>query len=132
MLRAINRTVLEIPDLNQLLQKFCQVIAEQLSADAVLIYLLDDKRDELVLRGSLKAHPHELGNVRLRLGEGITGWVAEHGKNVAIARHANEDPRFKLFNTLPEDRYEAFLSVPIILKKNVMGVINVQHRKPHT
>ena len=131
LLRAINRTVLEIPDLDPLLHKFCQVIAEQMKADAVLIYLLDDRRKELVLRGSLKAHPQELGQVRLALGEGITGWVAEHRKSVAIARHANEDPRFKLFNALPEDRYEAFLSVPILLKKDVMGVINVQHRKAH-
>jgi len=131
LLRAINRTVLEIPDLGQLLQKFCQVIAEQLKADAVLIYLFDEKREELVLRGSLKAHPQELGTIRLQPGEGITGWVAEHRKSVSIAKHANEDSRFKLFNTLPEDRYEAFFSVPILLKKSVVGVINVQHRKAH-
>jgi signal transduction protein with GAF and PtsI domain len=132
LLRAINRTVLEIPDLGQLLQKFCQVIAEQLKADAVLIYLCDDKSDELVLRGSLKAHPHELGQVRLQLGEGITGWVAAHRKTVAITRHASVDPRFKVFNMLQEDKYEAFLSVPITLKKDVVGVVNVQHRKAHT
>ena len=131
LLRAINRTVLEIPDLDQLLQKFCQVIAEQLKADAVLIYLLDHKQSELILRGSLKAHPHELGHMRLKMGEGITGWVAAHRKNVAITRHASIDPRFKVFNVLPEDKYEAFLSIPVVLKKEVVGVVNVQHRKAH-
>ena len=31
----------------------------------------------------------------------------------------------------PEDQYEAFLSVPILIKNDVVGVINVQHKKPH-
>jgi signal transduction protein with GAF and PtsI domain len=130
-LRAINRTVLEIPNLDELLEKFCQVIAEQIGADAVLIYIFNEKREELILRGSLKSHPEALGSVRLKLGEGITGWVAEHRKGVAITKHASEDPRFKFFNNLQEDSFEAFLSIPILLKKELMGVINVQHKKTH-
>lgn len=131
LLRAINRTVLEIPDLDALLQKFSQVISEQLKADAVLIYLADEKRRELVLRGASRAHPGQLGQVRLKLGEGITGWVAQHNEPAVLSKQASDDPRFKFFNTLPEDRYEAFLSVPITLKSEVLGVVNVQHRKPH-
>ena len=51
---------------------------------------------------------------------------------VVIGRNAVKDPRFKIFNNLPEDRYEAFLSVPIVVPPDrVIGVINVQHRKPH-
>ena len=51
---------------------------------------------------------------------------------MAITQNASRDPRFKLFFSLPEDRYEAFLSVPVTAKDKVIGVINVQHRKPHT
>ena len=64
------------------------------------------------------------------MGEGITGWVASQKKPVAISSNAWADPRFKAFSHLPEDRYEAFLSVPVMLKEKVIGVINVQHRKP--
>jgi signal transduction protein with GAF and PtsI domain len=44
---------------------------------------------------------------------------------------AFEDRRFLLFNELPEDRYEAFLSVPILSRGRLVGVINVQHRQPY-
>jgi uroporphyrinogen-III synthase len=67
----------------------------------------------------------------LRLGQGITGWVAEHRKPVAVPQSAFEDARFQLFNELPEDRYEAFLSVPVASRGKLVGVINVQHRQPH-
>ena len=43
---------------------------------------------------------------------------------------AYKDPRFKTFSNLPEDTYEAFLSVPVIARNRVIGVINVQHRMP--
>ena len=36
-----------------------------------------------------------------------------------------------MFNQLPEDRYEAFLSVPVLSRGRLVGVINVQHRQPH-
>ena len=64
------------------------------------------------------------------MGQGITGWVAEHRKPVVIGRNAYQDPRFLSFTELPEDRYEAFLSVPVLCREKVVGVINVQHREP--
>ena len=46
--------------------------------------------------------------------------------------NAWKDPRFKLFNDLPEDRFESFLSVPMVTRgERVVGVINLQDRKPH-
>ena len=51
-------------------------------------------------------------HLKLRVGQGLTGWVAEHRQPVAVGCHAFEDPRFQVFNELPEDNYEAFLSVP--------------------
>ena len=50
----------------------------------------------------------------IKIGEGITGWVAENRQPVAVAERAYEDFRFRLFNELPEDRFESFLSVPMV------------------
>jgi signal transduction protein with GAF and PtsI domain len=69
--------------------------------------------------------------LRVKVGQGITGWVAEHRQPVAIGRGAQKDPRFQFFNELPEDRYEAFLSVPVLCRGRLVGVINLQHREPH-
>jgi signal transduction protein with GAF and PtsI domain len=51
---------------------------------------------------------------------------------VAIPQKAHRDTRFKPFNELPEDRYEAFLSVPLLCHGKRIGVINVQHRQPYS
>src|SRR3972149_3500739 len=50
---------------------------------------------------------------------------------VALGQQAYKDPRFRFFHDLPEDTFEAFLSVPVIARDEVVGVINVQHRQPH-
>jgi len=57
--------------------------------------------------------------------------VAEHRQPVAVALNASQDPRFQLFKDLPEDKFEAFLSVPVMCRGRVVGVINLQNRDPH-
>ena len=69
--------------------------------------------------------------MRLKLNEGLTGWVARERRLIAISREAYRDPRFKYFGELPEDSFEAFLSAPVIARNKVVGVINVQHRQAH-
>jgi len=132
VLHEIAKVVSSSPVLDELLQKFCLMITEQIKADSVLIYLLDERGEELILRGSDNPMSENLGAIKLKLGEGITGWVAEKRKIVAISRHASDDPRFKPFNKLQEDRYEAFMSVPITLKDELVGVMNIHHRKAHS
>jgi signal transduction protein with GAF and PtsI domain len=97
--------------------------------DSCLIYVLEG--NELVLRASKNPHEEIVGRLKLKLGQGITGWVAEHREPVAVHQNASQDSRFQFFNELPEDRYEAFLSVPIMSRGGLVGVINLQHRQPH-
>src|SRR5208337_1899309 len=97
--------------------------------DSCLIYVLEG--EELVLRASKNAHPDVVDRLKLRVGQGITGWVAEHHEPVAISDKASHDPRFQFFHELPEDSYEAFLSVPLMCRGRVVGAINLQHRRPH-
>lgn len=125
VITAITSTI----QLRELLDKIAHLLAEITGADSSLIYIKEKK--ELVLWGSKNPHPRLLGQIKLRLGEGITGWVAEKKKMVAIFRNASEDSRFKLFHNLPEDRYEAFFSLPILVKNELIGVINVQHKGEH-
>jgi uroporphyrinogen-III synthase len=67
----------------------------------------------------------------MKIGEGVTGWVAEHQSQVALASNAAADPRFKMFPALVEDTYEAFLSVPVMNRGRAIGVINIHHRERH-
>src|SRR5579862_9858937 len=97
--------------------------------DSCFIYVLEG--DELVLRASKNPHPEAVGRLTMKMGQGITGWVAEHREPVVMAEGAYQDSRFKLFNELPEDRFEAFVSVPLVSGGRLVGVINVQDRAPH-
>ena len=97
--------------------------------DSCLIYVMEE--EELVLRASKNPHPDVVDRLKLRVGQGITGWVAEHLEPVAIPEKAAHDPRFQFFHELPEDSYEAFLSVPLMCRGRVVGVINLQHKQHH-
>lgn len=131
VLRKIVDITAEDLDLNLILNDIVKIVTEFTSADSVFVYLFDEQKRNLVLMASKTPHKQELGKINLGIGEGITGWVAQENKPVAIGKKAYQDPRFKSFDVLPEDRYEAFLSVPIIYKGKAIGVINVQHKKPH-
>ena len=130
VLHRISASISNQLDLEAILKHIVEVVVEVTTADACLLYLLSDSQDELILRASKNPHPKLIGRITIGLGEGITGWVAQERTRVVIPSNANDDPLFKFFHNLPEDRYQAFVSVPIMAKKEVVGVINVQHKRP--
>ncbi len=127
-LYGLGRRLSDAP-LPEVLGRVVKFVSSFVRCDSCFIYILEGS--ELTLRASKNPHASALGRLTIRVGEGITGWVAEHKQPVTIARKAFQDPRFKSVSDLPEDRYEAFLSVPIMCREKVVGVINVQHRQPH-
>jgi len=114
---------------HQALDRVLEFAVDLVKCDSCFIYVLAG--DELVLRASKNPHQELLDRLKLRIGQGITGWVAEHREPVAISREAFKDSRFQRFNELPEDRYEAFLSVPLFSRGRLVGVMNLQHRESH-
>ena len=115
--------------LHVVLNRVLGFVSTVVQCDSCFIYVLEN--DELVLRASKNPHSDVVDRLKLRVGQGLTGWVAEHRKPVAVGYRAFEDPRFQVFNELPEDRYEAFLSVPMLCRGRLVAVINLQHRHPH-
>jgi uroporphyrinogen-III synthase len=129
MFQKISRFMVRELSLQEVLQGIVSLVVEFMACDSCLIYLIDN--DQLVLCASNTPHPATIGKLRLRMNEGLTGWVARERRLLAISREAYGDPRFKSFRELPEDTYEAFLSAPVIARNRVVGVINVQHRLSH-
>jgi signal transduction protein with GAF and PtsI domain len=115
--------------LHDVLDQVVAFVSFVVRCDSCWIYALE--RDRLVLRASMNPHPEAVDHLKVHVGQRITEWVAEHVEPVAISEGAFEDPRFRFFNELPEDRYEAFLSVPVLCRGRLVGVINVQHRDTH-
>jgi uroporphyrinogen-III synthase len=129
LLQKISRCMVRDMRLQDALNRVVTLVVEFMECDSCLIYVVDG--NQLVLRATNSSHPEAVGEVKLALSEGLTGWVAREKRLLSISREAYHDPRFKFFSDLPEDTYEAFLSAPVISRRGVEGVINVQHRNPH-
>ena len=127
LFQRVSRLMTRDMELDDVLHVIVSLIKDFLNCDSCLIYLVENA--ELILYASSDPIGPNLGKVRLRLNEGLTGWVARERRLLAISREAYNDPRFKFFKDLPQDTYEAFLSVPIISQNKVVGVINVQNRE---
>ncbi|WP_255460844.1 uroporphyrinogen-III synthase [Edaphobacter albus] len=125
-LHEITSRIASSDSFHKVLGRIVDFVTTVIPCDSCFIYVLEE--DKLLLRASKNPHADVVDQLGIRLGQGITGWVAEHREPVAIASNASEDPRFKLFKNLPEDRFEAILSTPILCASKVVGVINLQHR----
>jgi signal transduction histidine kinase len=130
LLRRVSRIVNSDLSMDEMLGQIVGLTAQVCACDACIVYLLESASGDFVLRASQVPHPR-IGNLRMRLGEGVTGWVAQHQSPVALSSKAFGDSRFKPISGLVEDSYEAFLSVPVVTRGKSIGVINVHHRDPH-
>lgn len=132
LLHQISNIVSSNSSLEKVLQELISLAVEVTGCDACLVYLVDHSSNEIVLRASQLPHTAEIGHIRMKMGEGITGWVAQHKSVVALSSNASADSRFKTFQALPEDTYESFLSVPLINNGELIGVINIHHKPKYT
>jgi uroporphyrinogen-III synthase len=131
ILHRISNIVTSDLSMDEMLGEIVGLTVQVTQCDACLVYLIERDSGEIVLRASQVPHAADLGQIRLKMGEGVTGWVAEHKSVVALSKNAAADPRFKPMKALVEDTYEAFASVPLLSKGDVLGIVNVHHRDQH-
>lgn len=129
LLHQIGSRMAAADPFHEVLQQIVEMVTAAVRCDSCFLYVLD--KDKLVLRASKNPHEEEVDRLAMDVGQGVTGWVAEHKQTVALPSRAWADPRFAKFGSLPEDRFEAFLAVPILCRGKLVGAINVQHREPH-
>ena len=131
VLHRISNIVSSDLSLDEMLGEVIGLTVQATACDACLVYLIDRESHDIVLKASQLPHAADLDNLRIRAGEGITGWVAEHKSVVALSSNAQSDTRFLRLKALVEDTYEAFLSVPLVSSGETIGIINVHHRQTH-
>jgi signal transduction protein with GAF and PtsI domain len=118
-------------ELRELLSRIVTMIMNFVAADSCLIYLYDRQNGELILTASSKPKEKSIGRVKLKIGEGVTGWAAKEKRPVVLPKEAYKDQRFKTFSSLEEDKYQAFMSIPILSKDEVVGVMNIRNLEEH-
>lgn len=102
-------------------------IAVILDAAVCSLYLLEGDKSALVMRGNV-GFSNAIGEVRLRVGEGITGETVEYMRPVSTVS-AEQHAAYKHFAELGEERFPVFLAVPIRGKSGPLGALVVQRRE---
>ena len=131
LLHRVSSIVSSERSLDEMLGEIVGLTVQITECDACLVYLIETDTNEIVLRASQVPHAADLGMLRMKMGEGVTGWVAEHKAVVALRRTPRQTLASSDSQALVEDTYEAFLSVPLVSGGDIIGVINVHHREPH-
>ncbi len=132
MLDVLRRIVQEVNaarDLDEVLSIIVRQVKRSTAVDVASIYLTDTERAQHVLMTTEGLNPDSVGVVRLGLDEGLVGLVAQRAEPVNLA-NAHEHPRFRFFPDSGEEVFPAFLGVPIIHQRKVLGVLVVQRRSP--
>jgi phosphotransferase system enzyme I (PtsP) len=106
-----------------------RLIQGRFHTDVCSVYLLEPGHGELVLGATVGLKPESVGQVRMRLDEGLTGLVAEKMAPVTVD-DAFAHPRFKYFPEAGEDPYHSFVGVPLVEGGTLQGVLVVQTLEP--
>jgi phosphotransferase system enzyme I (PtsP) len=101
-------------------------IAETLEAEVCSLYLMEGE-GKLVMRGNVGFTRGALGQIRLNIGEGITGQAVEYLRPIT-ADEAGLHAFYKHFAVLDEERFPVFLAVPILGKQGPLGAVVVQRK----
>ncbi|MBC8101431.1 MAG: GAF domain-containing protein [Cytophagales bacterium] len=131
-MRRIGEATGHVVNTDDILPLIAEIATEVTGTESAQVYLFNEARDTLILRASSDHNAENLiGKVKLKVGEGITGWAAREKEHVAIAAESWNDERFKFVPELEEDRYQSILCVPLIWSGEVIGVVNVRTMAPH-
>ncbi len=112
-------------DLDSILQTIMEKMAEFFRPDTWSLLMVDDERDELYFAIAVGSAAEALKNVRLKVGEGIAGWVAKNGERLVVPDVMN-DPRFaKRIDEMTKWETRSIICVPLRSKHRVLGVIQL-------
>jgi signal transduction histidine kinase len=130
LLRGVIAALTSDAELDAVLASVIDLVTDATGGDVCVLHLWDPAHDCLVLRAASPSLHSAVGEVRLRLGEGVTGWAAEHRQVVVIPEDKWADPRYKYFPELQGERYTSMISVPLVARSgDLLGVLNVHARE---
>jgi phosphotransferase system enzyme I (PtsP) len=129
ILRDIVQEVNEAQDFKEVLYIIVGRVSKTINVEACSIYLTDRRRNHYLMTASVGFLPGVDCNVSLGFSEGLIGLVGEREEPINVS-DAPTHPRYRYFPETGEERYRAFLGVPIIHQRKLVGIIAVQQREP--
>lgn len=131
MLDVLRRVIQEVNaarDLNTALDIIVESVKEAIGTQVCTVYLLDEERQKYVFMATRGLNQDMVGKVTLDLNEGLVGLVGERAEPINL-EDAPHHPRYHYVKDIGEDPFNAFLGVPIIHHRKVLGVLVVQQQQ---
>ncbi len=130
-LQDISAIILQSHHLDETLDNIVSLVAERAHSEVCSLYLLEDQSDTLVLRATWGLAPDAVGQVRMKIGEGLTGLAVEQRAVLAV-EEPQDDPRYRYFSGTGEEQFHSFLAIPLIDRSDPLGVMVIQTRERRT
>ncbi|MBL1260237.1 MAG: phosphoenolpyruvate--protein phosphotransferase [Thiotrichaceae bacterium] len=130
MLKTLRRIVQAVNAAQDLAQASSIIVArvkQAMSADVCSVYLLDQGLQQYILMASDGLNPKSIGTVRFKQGEGLVSLVGETEELLNLD-NAPDHPRYRFIAETGEVAFHGFLGLPIIHRRQVMGVLVVRQR----
>lgn len=124
-LHEITQLASSTRDWDEMLRLIIDRTTTAMRAEVSSLYLLERREAILRLAATNGLDRRSIGRATLRVGEGIVGWVANARVPLAV-RDVRNEPRFKWVSSVDQSRFTSMLSVPLVTRDEVVGVMNVQ------
>jgi len=118
----------DAPSMEEFLQKISGMVTRHMECEVCSIYLYYADQHELVLKATKGLNPASINKVRMKIGEGLTGMALKEKRSICEGQ-AKNNPNFRFFPGIGEEKFESFLAVPILRGSVEIGVMVIQSQK---
>jgi len=118
----------DAPSMEEFLQKITGMVTRHMECEVCSIYLYYADQHELVLKATKGLNPVSINKVRMKIGEGLTGLALKEKRSICEGQ-ARNNPNFRFFPGIGEEKFESFLAVPILRGSTEIGVMVIQSEK---
>src|SRR5579863_5856747 len=111
--------------LDQVLRTIMEKIDEFLRPDNWSLLLLDETKQELYFELAVGKASQALKDVRIKMGQGIAGWVAQHGETVVVPDTSKDTRFFGKVDEKTKTETQSIVAVPVKFRDTCLGVIEL-------
>ena len=119
--RSLNSSL----DLDTILRTILEQMERFIEADIWTLLMLDESRQELYYAIASGNEEKALSDLRVKVGEGVAGWVVEHGETLIIPEVEDSDPRMQQTVTGQKRNVRSVIAMPLRGRKGIQGVIEI-------
>ena len=120
----LTRSLTSSFDLDTILRTILEHMERMIEAELWTLLMLDEASQELYYAIAAGGEQEALRGLRVKVGEGVAGWVAEHGETLIIPE-SEHDPRLKKARTVKPGKVRSVIAMPLRGRKGTHGVIEI-------